>query len=297
MGCSFSITVVAEDSIEGYKYIDMAINEIVRIEKKISSWDKNSMTSKINRFAGISPVKIDKELFGLIERSLYISKVTDGAFDISYASMDKVWQFDGSMKNMPLAEDIKKSVEKVGFENILLNKAEQSIFLKKRGMKIGFGAIGKGYAADKAKELLIQKGVVAGVINASGDIMSWGKQANGKKWNVVIINPFNKKRVFASSPLISGAVVTSGNYEKFAILNGERYAHIINPKTGYPSKGIMSATVYASKAELADALATSIFVMGIDVGIDRINQIPNTECIVIDDKGITHHSTGIKIMP
>lgn len=295
MGSRFDLTVVAKDSTEGKEYVDIAIAEITRIEKLISSWDDNSQTSKINRNAGIKPVKVDKELLDLIERAIAISNLTDGAFDISYASMDRIWKFDGSMTKMPSKEEIAVSVEKVGYKNILLNKEDSTIFLKLKDMKIGFGAIGKGYAADKAKQLLISKGVSSGIINASGDMNTWGKQPNGKDWSVAITNPMNKNKAFALLPLKQGAVVTSGDYEKFVMFDGVRYAHIINPKTGYPSKGIISVTVFASSAELADALATSIFVMGKEVGLNRINQIPNVECIIIDTEGNIHQSENIKI--
>jgi len=295
MGSRFDITVVAQDSLQAKNYIDLAVGEISRIEKLISSWDKSSQTYQINENSGIRPVKVDKELFDLIKRSLAISKLTDGAFDISYASMDKIWSFKGEMKTMPSKEIILASVKNVGYENIILYEKDQSVFLKLKGMKIGFGAIGKGYSADKAKKLLISKGVRAGIINASGDMNTWGKQPNGDFWKVAITNPLNKKNAFGHFPLKSGAVVTSGNYEKYVILNGERYSHIIDPRTGYPSKGIISATVFAPKAELADALATSIFVMGVEVGLDRINQLPNIECIIIDDKGDIHKSKNINI--
>ena len=295
MGSRFEITVVAKDSTQANANIDLGINEITRIEKLISSWDKNSQTSEINNNAGITPVKVDKELFNLIERCLKISKITDGAFDISYASMDKVWQFDGSMKAMPSKEEITSSVEKVGYRNIELNKENSTVFLKKRGMKIGFGGIGKGYAADEAKKLLISEGVKAGIINASGDMNTWGKQPSGESWKVAITNPFNKNKAFALLPIVNSAVVTSGDYEKFVTFNDIRYAHIIDPRTGYPSTGIISATVFAPKAELADALATSVFVMGVETGINRINQLPGIECIIIDTEGNIHSSNNIKI--
>ncbi len=295
MGSRFDITVVADEKDTADMLIDMAADEINRIERLISSWDDESQTSEINRNAGIRPVRVDKELFNLIERSLAISQLTDGAFDISYAAMDKIWKFDGSMTQMPDPDIIRKSVEKVGFNKIVLDKPKQTVFLKEKGMKIGFGAIGKGYAADKAKALLMAKDVKAGIINASGDMNTWGKQPDGKDWFVAITNPMDKNKAFATLPLKNGAVVTSGDYEKYVILNGERYAHIINPRTGYPAKGIISVTVFAQSAELADALATSIFVMGKEVGIDRINQLPQTECIVIDDKGNIFSSKNISI--
>jgi thiamine biosynthesis lipoprotein len=295
MGSRFDISVVANDTLKASHYINLAIEEISRIEKLISSWDPNSQTSEIIRNAGMHPVKVDEELFDLIERSLAISKLTDGAFDISYASMDKIWMFDGSMKVMPSEATIKESVAKVGFQNVLLNKENQTVFLKLKGMKIGFGAIGKGYAADKAKALLISEGAIAGIINASGDMNTWGKQPNGDDWKVAITNPLNKNNAFALFPISNSAVVTSGDYEKYVIFNGKRYSHIINPRTGYPSSEIISVSVFAPKAELADALATSIFVMGTDSGLNLINQLKDIECIIIDFDGKIHTSTNINI--
>lgn len=294
MGNRFDITVVADNQERGDKAIDLAIGEIKRIEKLISSWDPNSQTSNINRNSGIAPVKVDPELFGLIKRALAISKFTDGAFDITYASMDKIWAFDGSMKQMPSSEEITSSVSKVGYQQIVLNEEDFTVYLPVKGMKIGFGAIGKGYAADKAKQLLISNGTKGGIINASGDMNTWGSQANDKPWTVGIINPMNKEKVFATVP-VKGAVVTSGNYEKQVIFDGVRYSHIINPKTGYPATGLISVTVFTSQAELADALATAVFVMGAEVGLDRINQIPDTECIIVTDKGELIKSNNINL--
>jgi thiamine biosynthesis lipoprotein len=295
MGCRFDITLVGKDSVTANKHIDIAVAEIKRIEKLISSWDESSQTSEINRNAGVMPVIVDSELYALIKNSIGISKLTDGAFDISYASMDRIWKFDGSMKVMPSEEEIAASVAKVGFQLIVLDEENSSVFLTLKGMKIGFGAIGKGYAADSAKSLLIKKGVTSGIINAAGDMNTWGKQPNGSEWKVAITNPLDKNKVFALLPITNGAVVTSGNYEKYVNFNGKRYSHIIDPRTGYPSSGIISVTVFAPKAELADALATSVFVMGIEAGLDRINQLPKVECIIIDDKGNISKSQQIEI--
>ncbi len=293
MGSRFDITVVSTTKDNANKYIDIAIAEISRIEKLISSWDANSQTTLINQNAGVKAVKVDLELFELIERAVQISKLTDGAFDISYASMDRIWKFDGSMNKMPSKEKIKNSVAKVGYNNIVLNHETQTVFLKHKGMKIGFGGIGKGYAADKAKALLKSKGVSAGIINASGDLNTWGKQTNGDDWQVAIKNPLNKNKVFALLPIYEQAVVTSGNYEKSVTFNGKKYTHIIDPRTGYPSSGIVSVSVLTSSAELADAIATSIFVMGKEVGLDFVNQLKSVECIIVDDSGKVHYSNNI----
>jgi len=295
MGCSFDITVVAPDQLKGEYYIDAAVSEIERIEELISSWNPNSQTSQINQMAGIKAVKVDTELFELISRSMGISKLTDGAFDISYASMDRIWRFDGSTTEMPDKMQIEKSVAKVGYNKIELDIDRSTVYLKEKGMKIAFGAIGKGYAADRCKALLIDMGVVSGIINASGDMSVWGLQPDGSAWKVAITNPMMKNKSYGLLPITDGAVVTSGNYEKYLLINGQRYAHIIDPRSGYPASGILSVTVFAPKAELADALATSIFVMGRNAGIDRINQLPNIECIIIDDSGDIHKSNNIEI--
>ncbi|MFI0428946.1 FAD:protein FMN transferase [Mariniflexile sp. HMF6888] len=295
MGSRFDITVVAETEDEGNNFIEIAVNEISRIEKLISSWDANSQTSEIIRNAGIKPVVVENELFQLIKRCLKISELTNGAFDISYASMDKVWHFDGSMTEMPSQEAIKKSVSKVGYKNIILDEANHSVFLKLENMKIGFGAIGKGYAADKAKALLQQKGVKAGIINASGDLNTWGTQPDGKDWMVAIVNPLNKSKVFSWLPVSNSAVVTSGNYEKYVIFNDVLFSHIIDPRTGYPSTGILSATVFTANAELADALATSIFVMGVETGLDFVNQLKGVECVIVDKDNKLHTSNNINL--
>lgn len=293
MGSRFDITVVADSQSQADSFIDDAVTEITRIERLISSWDPDSQTSLINKNSGIKPVVVDLELFNLIKRAIGISKLTQGAFDISYASMDRIWKFDGSMTQMPDETDIKNSVSKVGYENIILDDKDHSVFLKLEGMKIGFGGIGKGYAADKAKALLSNNGVPAGIINASGDMNTWGYQTNGEPWKVAITNPLNKDHVFAMLSIDNRAIVTSGNYEKFVKFNNVRYAHIIDPRTGYPSTGVISVSVLAPKAELADALATSIFVMGKDVGLNFINQLDTIDCIIIDESGKIYYSNQI----
>ena len=295
LGSPFEITVVAKDSVEGNYFTTLAIDEVKRIENLISDWIPTTQISKVNHNAGIQPVKVDQEVYDLVERAIKISKLTSGAFDISYASMDKIWKFDGSMKEMPSEEAIKKSVEKVGYQNIILNPKDTTIFLKNKGMKLGLGGIGQGYIADKIKILLKEKGCKSGLVNVSGDINTWGKQPDGQSWTVGIVNPMNKNKVFATFPLDDSAVETSGSYEKFVTFNGKRYSHIIDPRTGYPASGIVSVSVFAKQTEIADALATGVFVLGVDVGLDLINQLKGIGCIIVDDKGVIHTSKNIDI--
>ncbi len=293
MGTRFEITVIAPNEDIGYLDIDEAVSEIKRIEKMISSWDEASETSLINKNAGVKPVKVSLELFRLIERCKKISEITDGAFDITYASMDKIWKFDGTMKKLPAKIYVQRSVENIGYEKIVLDTLEQTVYLKDTGMRIGFGAIGKGFAADKAKELMVSNQVKAGVINASGDLTTWGTKTSGEKWLIGIANPLSKDKVFSWLPIVESSVATSGNYEKFVMLNGERYSHIIDPRTGYPTKGINSVSVFAKNAELCDALATAVFIMGKDSGIHLINQIDGVEVVVVDSDNKVQKSSGI----
>lgn len=295
LGSPFEITVVATDSVQAKLYTDLAISEVKRIENLVSDWIPTTQISQVNQNAGIKPIKVDQEVFDLVERAIKISKLTSGAFDISYASMDKIWKFDGSMKKIPTEEAIKKSVAKVCYQNIILNPTDKTIFLKNKGMKLGLGGIAQGYIADKIKEVLQEKGCTSGLVNVSGDINTWGKQPNGEPWSVGIINPMNKNKVFATFILDESAVETSGSYEKFVIFKGKRYSHIIDPRTGYPASGIVSVSVFAKQTELADALATGIFVLGIEVGLDLVNQLNGIDCIIVDDKGGVHVSNKIDI--
>jgi thiamine biosynthesis lipoprotein len=285
MGSRFDITIVAADSALAEQHIDMVIAEVSRIENLISDWKTDTQVSEINRNAGIKPVKVDKEVFELTQRALHLSKITHGAFDISFAAMDRIWKFDGSMTAMPSPEAVKASVAKVGYQNIILNADSSTIFLKLKGMKIGFGALGEGYAADKCRQMMLASGVKAGIVNGSGDMSTWGKQPNGKPWTIGITNPKQKEKLFAIVPLHQNAVVTSGNYEKYVVFKGKRYAHIINPVTGYPATGVTSVTVFGPSAEAANGFSTSMMVLGKEAGLRFINSFPQYRCIMMTDDG------------
>jgi thiamine biosynthesis lipoprotein len=295
LGSPFEMIVEAKDIPEADRYIDQAVAEVSRIENLISDWIPTTPISEVNKNAGIKPVKVPKEVFDLVQRALRISELTSGAFDISYASMDKIWKFDGSMKKMPSADEIKHSVERVGYKKVILDQDNSTIFLKEEGMKLGLGGIGQGYIADKIKSLLVREGVKAGIVNISGDINTWGKQLNGEQWKIGVKNPLNKNKVFATFPLEDNAVETSGSYEKYVTFNGVRYSHIIDTRTGYPVRGVISVTVFAKSCEFADALATGLFVLGVDVGIDLVNQLPGIGCIYVDDKGKIFTSKNIDL--
>ncbi|HLS95676.1 thiamine biosynthesis lipoprotein [Sphingobacterium allocomposti] len=284
MGSLFDITVVDRDSTQALQYIDKAAAEIERIENLISEWRPHTQISEVNRCAGIRPVKVDDEVFELTRRAIHYSQLTDGAFDISIAALDKVWVFDGSMDRLPSDEAIRRSVKRVGYRHIVLDTVKKTIFLEKKGMKIGFGSIGKGYAADKGRELLRALGVRGGIVNASGDLSAWGTQPDGQPWKIGVRNPFKAYDVSRILHITFNSVATSGNNEKFAEIDGKRYAHIINPKTGWPSSELASVTVSGPSAEFANFLSTSIMVLGSREGKRLLKQFPEYRAIIVKDK-------------
>ncbi|WP_243835924.1 FAD:protein FMN transferase [Sphingobacterium paludis] len=285
MGSRFEFTVIEKDSMLAQERIAEAMAEVSRIENLISEWQPHTQISEVNRHAGIRAVQVDREVFDLTARAIQFSKLTHGAFDISIAAMDHIWRFDDTMEALPTAEAIKKSVEKVGFQDIILDSVACTIFLSKLGMKIGFGSIGKGYAADKCRTLMKMKGVVGGIINASGDIATWGNQQHGEAWLIGLRNPFKQHKMVKRLKMRERAVATSGTYEKYVEFEGKRYAHIINPKTGYPSTGLVSVTIYGPSAEFANGLSTSIMVMGVKAGKKVLRKFPHYKGIFITDDG------------
>ncbi|KUY26058.1 thiamine biosynthesis protein ApbE [Elizabethkingia ursingii] len=285
MGSRFQITLVDKDSISAEQNIDKAIAEITRIENLISEWRPETQISQVNQNAGIKPIKVDKEVFDLTKKGIYFSKLTDGAFDISIVAMDKIWKFDDSMDELPSEQAIKESVRHVGYQNIILDSTNSTIFLKNPGMKIGFGSIGKGYAADKTRDLMKSIGVKAGIIDASGDISTWGTQPDGKPWAIGINNPFNDHKMAAVLYFKENAVTTSGSYEKYAEIHGKRYSHIMNPKTGYPSTGLTSVTITGPNATMANGFSTSIMVLGEKEGLKLLKPFPEYHYLLITDKG------------
>lgn len=296
MGNCFELTVVAEDKSWAIEKIELAINEIRRIERLLTTFADDSQTNLINQHAGIKPVKVDREVFNLISRSTRISELTDGAFDISYGSVDKrLWNFDRSMTSLPDEETAKAMVRLINYKNVLLDEPGCTVMLKEEGMRIGFGGIGKGYAAEMAKALLQKEGVTSGIVNASGDLSCWGCQANGKPWTIGIANPDNAHLPFAWMNITGMAVATSGNYEKYISINGKKYSHTINPKTGLPVTGIKSVTIISPNAELSDAMATPVTIMGIQAGLNLVNQVEALECIIIDDRNKIYTSKNINL--
>lgn len=296
MGNRFEISVVSNDELWAKERIQDAILEIRRIEKLLTTFSNDSETNLINDNAGIQPVIVSREVFDIIQRSKKISELTGGAFDITYGSIDKrLWNFDSEMTSLPDPVTAKEMVRLIDYKKIILNEEDCSVYLAEAGMRIGFGGIGKGYAADMAKAVLQRNGVKSGIVNAAGDLIAWGSQPDGQPWTAGIADPNANSRPFSLLKISNSAIATSGNYEKYVIIGGEKYSHTIDPKSGFPVKGIKSVTVISPIAEFSDAMATPIMVMGIKAGLDLINQIKNIECIIIDENDRLYTSDHIKL--
>ena len=295
MGSSFEVTAVSANDTLSWKAINGAIAETRRIERLISEWDSTSQTTTINRNAGIAPVKVDQELFDLISRSIKVSQLTEGAFDISFAPLMKVWKMNKTMTTLPSASDIETAKSKVGYTKIELDPGNQTVFLKEKGMKIGFGGIGQGYVANRCMQLMKNMDILAGLISVSGDIITWGKQPDGSDWRIGIADPRNKSAVISWLSVSNTSLVTSGNYEKFVVIDGNRYGHILDPRTGLPANGIGSVTIMSPDAEVSDALATGIYVLGIEKGLALINRLRGIECLIIDEQGNLHPSKNMML--
>ncbi len=296
MGSPFSITAVADDEESARAAVDAAFAEIDRIEARISSWREDSETSALNRHAGQGPKVVSDELFGLIRRSLSVSELTDGAFDITFAGAGKLWDFKAKPPVLPDPEALRRGLESVGYGHVKLNADKKTVELVKAGSRIGFGAIGKGYAANRAVHVMKELGIPSGLINAGGDLVAFGRQENGELWTIGLADPLQPDTIFARLDLTDQAIVTSGDYERFIEIEGIRYAHILDPRTGWPVRGIRSVTVVCPDGELADALATSVFVLGIEKGLLLINRLRGVEALVIDESGRLHPSSSFQTL-
>ncbi len=294
MGNRFQLTAVSEDDKFANDCIEAGITEIQRIEKLLTTFNEDSETALINRNAGIQTTRVSEETFSLIERSIRISGVTQGAFDITYGSVDKrLWNFDTNLSSLPDKETAKEMARLINYRNIILDRENSSVMLKEKGMRIGFGGIGKGYAAEMAKKVMRKRGLESGIVNASGDMTTWGLQPDGKPWTIGIADPNAKGKIFSYMNITDMAVATSGNYEKYILVDGRKYSHTINPRTGLPILGIKSVTIITRNAEIADAMATPVMIMGIVPGLNMINQMKDIEAIVVDDHDVIFTSKNI----
>jgi len=294
MGNRFEISVVGNDAIWADERIDSAINEINRVEKLLSAFSDDSIINQINRNAGLKPVKVSAEIFCLIDRSLQISELTHGAFDITYYTADKgIRNLDIISKNTNVVTT-SYAVSCASYKNVVLDKNATTVFLKEKEMRIGFGANSKGYAADRAKYILQMNGVSSGVINAGGDLLTWGLQPNFEPWTIAAADQSQNKQPFANIDISNMAIATSVNTEKYATINNEKLQSV-KAKNGFVVSEIKSVSIVSPSAEFADAMASPIMSIGINNGLYLINQLNQIGCVIIDDHNRVYTSKDIQI--
>lgn len=294
MGCGFVLTAVDRDPQLAWDALRAGVAEITRIENLISSWKDDSVTGQINANAGIGPVQTPPELIALIRRSQRVSELTYGAFDISGTLSRYYYQFDKA-EHAPLPEyKLEELRDLINYRNIEVDPIEGTVFLKRRGMKIGFGGIGKGYAAWQAHKVMANMGIRSGMINASGDLMCWGNPPQREGWEVYLPDPEDRSRPLLYLTIPGGSVVTSGNHENYTLVNGKRLSHIIDPRSGRPVEGLQTVSVLCPNPEFADALATGISVLGAKIGLELVNYLDGVECVLIDMEGNRYFSHNLK---
>jgi len=291
MGTEVSVLLWHDDAAAGEQLVEEVFREAERIDKLMSTYIEDSRISEINRLAAEAPVVAGDELFQIIRRSLDISVLTLGAFDITYESVGQHYDF----RNRQRPDDATVETERklIDYQLVDLNQAAGTVRFRQEGVRINLGGIAKGYVVERGVDTLRMRGVKNAIVTAGGDSRLLGDR-RGQPWMVGIRDPRNEGQVAISVPLENEAISTSGDYERFFEEGDVRYHHIIQPSTGEPASGVHSATVFGPDAVITDALSTSVFVMGVDQGLRLIATLPDYESIVIDDAGRIYYSDGLQ---
>ena len=290
MGSPLKISVIGVDKEKLDQAIDAAIKEMHRIEDLMTDWRPSPLTV-VNDSAGLGPIPVDSELLIAIAHGIEMGRLTDGAFDITYAGVGKLWSFKRDAPVFPPVSEVLKALQFVDFQKIKINLENKSIELPQK-MRIGLGGIAKGYGVDRAMAMLMKHGVKHAIVNAGGDMKVLGKNFD-TPWEIAIKHPRDRNRAMASIRLSNTCLVTSGDYERFFEKDGKRFHHIIDPRTGYPSEGCLSASVVAPDAEYADALATALCVIGPEKGLKIVEKLPRVEAILVGMDGLVLPSSGL----
>jgi thiamine biosynthesis lipoprotein len=290
MGTEARVRLWHQDSEIGAKALAAVIAEMHRIDTVMSSYKQDSLLAKVNRLASTQAVKITKELFDIIQQSFEISNMTHGAFDISYSSVG--YLYDYRKNQQPNAEQIKTHLKLINYQQIKLDQQQQSIRFLQPGMRIDLGGIAKGLAVDNSIAILRKYGVKEALVTAGGDTYALGDNG-GKLWQVGIKHPRAESKIVTLLPVENEAVSTSGDYERFFLDGTTRVHHIINPKTGTSASEVQSVTIIAANSTFADALSTSVFVLGVEKGLALVEALDNVSVIIVDNKGKLFYSSDL----
>jgi len=290
MGTEISVELWAKDSVEGRAAIAAVMTEMKRIDAWLSPYKTASELSQVNLHATKEAFKISPELFQLIEKSNHYSELSEGAFDITFASLGN--QYDYRLGIRPSQSAIDKQLKAINYRHIKLDPVDQTILFVHPDVKIDLGGIAKGYAVDLAINLLLKRGIISAMVAAGGDTRIIGDK-EGKPWMVGIKAPRDANGVALVIPLDNSAISTSGDYERYFESGGVRYHHILNPHTGDSARLLQSVSIIGDNAVDTDALSTTVFVLGLDKGMALINQLKGFDAIVIDNQGKLYYSDGL----
>lgn len=290
MGTNVRVEIWSDDEAKGRETVEQAMAEMRRIDALMSPYIATSELAKINAEASVQPVVVSTELFDLLLESLRHSEQSGGAFDITFASVG--YFYDYRRKQKPAESSLKQKAMLINYKLIKLDPQKQSVSFGQSGVRIDLGGIAKGYAVDKAIHLLKAAGVEHGLVRAGGDSRLLGDK-KGRPWWLGIKHP-RQEGFITSLPLENVAVSTSGDYERFFIdESGHRQHHILDPANGKPAMSVQSVTVIADEAVLTDPLSTTVFVMGVQGGLDYINRMPGVSVIIIDKAGQMFYSDDL----
>lgn len=271
--------------------LDAAEAELRRVEDVFTSWRPSPLT-RLNAGAGKGPFRVDREQARLIARALEVGRISGGAFDITFASAGRLWDLKRSPPKIPDAAEIEAAVAKIDYRRVEVDVEGETVTLP-AGTQIGLGGIAKGYGVDRAMAVLMKRGIEHAMVNAGGDLKALGRD-HGETWTVAIRHPRRRGEVLAVIPVSNTCVVTSGDYERFFEHEGKRYHHILDPRTGRPSQGCMSATVVAPEAAFADGLATALCVLTPEKGLALVARLERVEALVVGMDGAVHVSAGLQ---
>jgi FAD:protein FMN transferase len=293
MGTLVSITAVAGNEAVAHAAATAGFAEIRRLEELLSTWISTSELSQVNASAGVKPVHVSTETLAVMQRAMQAAEMTDGGFNIAIGPAVETWNVNDGQR-IPAESELDALRPLVDLQAIHVDVEKQTIFLEKAGMRIDVGGIGKGYAADQAVDALRRIGAVAGVVALSGDIKTFGRLPGGKMFPVGIQHPRKDGTVLAWIDLQDEAISTAGDYERFFEREGVRYHHILDPRTLQPARNCQSVTVVAREGIWADGLDTGIFVMGVKLGMQLVEALPDVEAIIVDYEGHVHVSSGLR---
>lgn len=292
MGTDVTITVAAPSAEEGGSAIDAAMAELRRLDAMMSLYKDGSEITKVNQAAGLRPVPVSPEMIEITQYAVEASRISGGVFDITVGPLVVLWQMRLKEGKTPTEAELARVRRLVDYRNVRIDAEASTLYLARRGMIMDLGGM-KGYLADRMAEVLKKRGIANAVIAVAGDIRVLGRRADGKPWRIGVQHPRDKDKVLAVLQLSDKYISTSGDYERFVIREKKRYHHIIDPRTGRPSTGVISATLIGDQGARVDPLAKAPFILGVEEGMKIVNAI-GAEAIIVDDKGAVFMTEGAK---